>query len=155
MLHIPALWYFGISVICTHRFRRVRLVIIPPCFVWQQYLWNIALQPSVGCYKAWVNSRYKGCSPLGENHCEVGLFSMSLHYAHSTHVTDYTVLASKVWLTETRYSNFSFKVIWFTNILVRSFESRLYFTGDAPKLWCHLQNMNVVTIEPQCFDYFE
>ena len=24
-----------------------KFAIIPPCFVWQQYLWNIALQPSV------------------------------------------------------------------------------------------------------------
>ena len=74
MLHIPALWYFDIPVIYPHRFHRVEFVIKPPWIVWQQYLWNIALQPSVGCYNVWANLHYSGCSPSGEkNHCETGL----------------------------------------------------------------------------------
>ena len=32
MLHIPTLWYFDISEIYPHGFRRVKFVIIPPCF---------------------------------------------------------------------------------------------------------------------------
>ena len=28
---------------------------VPPCFVKQQYLWNIALHPKVGCYNVWAN----------------------------------------------------------------------------------------------------
>ena len=55
MLHTPVLWYFDI--------------LIPPCFVWKQYLWNVALQPPVGCCNVWA-----GCSPLGEKHCETGLW---------------------------------------------------------------------------------
>ena len=39
---------------------------IPPCFVWQHYLWNIALQPSVGCYNVWADLHCSGCSPPGE-----------------------------------------------------------------------------------------
>ena len=66
MLYIPAMWYFDISVICPHIFRRVKFVIIPPCFVKQQYLWNMALQPSVGCYNLCANLCCLGCSPLGE-----------------------------------------------------------------------------------------
>ena len=66
MLHTHALGYFDIRVISCNRFRRVKFVIIPPCFVQQQYLWNIALQPSVGCYNIWADLRYSGCSPLKE-----------------------------------------------------------------------------------------
>ena len=47
-------------------FRRVKLVVIPPRFIEQQYLWNIAIQPAVGCYKPWANLRCSGCYPLGE-----------------------------------------------------------------------------------------
>ena len=45
--------------------RRVKYVVIPPRFVWQQYLWNIAIQPAVGCYNSWANL-CSSCSPLGE-----------------------------------------------------------------------------------------
>ena len=54
-------------------FRRVKLVVIPPRFIEQQYLWNIAIQPAVGCYKPWANLRCSGCYPLGEKYCETGL----------------------------------------------------------------------------------
>ena len=64
MLHIPALWYFGTSVTYPPWFRRVKLVVIPPRFIWQQYLWNIVIQPTVGCYNSWANLR--SCYPLGE-----------------------------------------------------------------------------------------
>ena len=47
-------------------FRRVKLVVIPPRFIKQQYLWNIAVQPAVGCYNSWANLRCSGCYPLGE-----------------------------------------------------------------------------------------
>ena len=56
-----------------HKFRRVKFVIIPPYFVLQQYLWKIALQPSVNCYNVWGHLCCSGCSLLGENHCEMGL----------------------------------------------------------------------------------
>ena len=32
----------------------------------QQYLWNIAIKPAVGCYNSWANLRCSGCVPLGE-----------------------------------------------------------------------------------------
>ena len=51
-------------------FRRVKLVVIPPRFILQQYLWNIAIQPAVGCYNSWANLRSSGCYPLGKNDCE-------------------------------------------------------------------------------------
>ena len=38
-------------------FHRVKLVVIPPRFVQQQYLWNIAIQSAVGCYNSWANLR--------------------------------------------------------------------------------------------------
>ena len=41
------------------------------------YLWNIAIQPAVGCYNSWANLRCSGCYPLGENYCETGLLRVS------------------------------------------------------------------------------
>ena len=66
MCHLPALWYFDISVIRPHRFCWVKFVLIPPCFVLQQYLWNICEISSVSCYNVWANSCCSGCSPLWE-----------------------------------------------------------------------------------------
>ena len=66
MLHIPALWYFDTSVTYPRWFRRVKFVVIPPRFVLQQYLWNIVIQPTVGCYNSWANLRCSSCSPLEE-----------------------------------------------------------------------------------------
>ena len=37
-----------------------------PTFLSQQYLWNIAIQPAVGCYNSWANFWGLGCLPLGE-----------------------------------------------------------------------------------------
>ena len=71
MPHIPALWYFDTSVTYPQWFRRVKYVVIPPRFLSQQYLWNIAIHPAVGCFNSWANSRCSGCSPLGG--CETGL----------------------------------------------------------------------------------
>ena len=65
MHHIPALWYFDISVIYPIDFV-VKFVIIPPCFLKQQHLWNIAIQPGIGCHDVWANTRWSGCSPLEE-----------------------------------------------------------------------------------------
>ena len=66
MLHIPALWYFNISVTYPQWFQRVKFALILPRFVQQQYLWNNAIQPAVGCYNSWANIPCLGCSPLGE-----------------------------------------------------------------------------------------
>ena len=44
-----AIFYFDISVIYLQGFHIVKFVIIPPYFILQQYLWNIAIQPAVGC----------------------------------------------------------------------------------------------------------
>ena len=66
VLHIPALWYFGTSVTYRPWLRIVKLVVIAPRFVLQQYLWNIATQLAIGCYNSWANLRCSGCYPLGE-----------------------------------------------------------------------------------------
>ena len=66
VLHIPALWYFGTSSIYPPWFHRVKSVVIPLHFILQQYLWNIAIQPAVGCYNSWANLWCSGCYPLGE-----------------------------------------------------------------------------------------
>ena len=47
-------------------FRRVNLIVIPPRFKKQQYLWNIAIQPAVGCYNSWASLQCSACYPLGE-----------------------------------------------------------------------------------------
>ena len=65
-LHIPTLCYFGTSVTYPPWFHRVKLVAIPPRFISQQYLWNIAIQSAVGCYNSWANLRCSGCNRLGE-----------------------------------------------------------------------------------------
>ena len=54
-------------------FRRVKLVVIPPRVILQQYLWDIVIRPAVGCYNSWANLRCSGCYPLGGNYCETGL----------------------------------------------------------------------------------
>ena len=41
MLHMPDLWYYDTSVIYPQGFRRIKFVITPPRFVYQQYLWNV------------------------------------------------------------------------------------------------------------------
>ena len=46
--------------------RRGKLVVIPPRFIQQQYLRNIAIQPANGCYNSCANLRCSGCYPLGE-----------------------------------------------------------------------------------------
>ena len=48
-------------------FRRVKLVVIPLRLIQKQFLWNIAIQPVVGCYNSRANLRCSGCYPLGEN----------------------------------------------------------------------------------------
>ena len=52
MLHLPTLRYFDTSVTYPQWFRRVKFVVIPPRFVYQQYLRYIAIQPAVGCYNS-------------------------------------------------------------------------------------------------------
>ena len=42
------------------------IVVITPRFLWQLNLWNIAIQPTVGCYKSWANLR---CSHVFYNTC--------------------------------------------------------------------------------------
>ena len=45
--NIVAFWH--ISNITHQGFHRFKFAIIPPCFISQQYMWNIAVQPTVGC----------------------------------------------------------------------------------------------------------
>ena len=58
VLHIPALWYFGSSVTYPPWLRRVKLVVIPPCFciaaIFVKYCYTI------GCYNSWANLRCSG-----------------------------------------------------------------------------------------------
>ena len=78
LIHAPytrigVFWHIGNT---PKWFRRFKFIIIPPCFVEQQYLWNIAIKLAVGCYNLWSNIPCLGCSPLGENR-ETGLFYIS------------------------------------------------------------------------------
>ena len=69
LIHAPytlIVVFWHISNIPPPWFRRVKLVVIPPRFIWYKYLWNIAIQPAVGCYNPWANLRCSGCYPLGE-----------------------------------------------------------------------------------------
>ena len=83
VLPIPALWYFGTSVTYPPPpppppppwFRKVKLVVIPTRFIYQQYLWNIAIQPAVGCYNSWANLQCWSCYPLGEKYGETSLLA--------------------------------------------------------------------------------
>ena len=68
LIHVPstrivAFWHIYNT---PQRFRKVIFVIVTQCFVKQQHLWNIAIQPEVGCCNVWANTRCLGCSPLGE-----------------------------------------------------------------------------------------
>ena len=82
----PSLWYLDISlsVIYPQGFCRVKFVIIPPDFVQQQYLWNIAIPPAVSCYNIWANINCLGCSPPGEK----SLWNRPLSAAQSRHLWD-------------------------------------------------------------------
>ena len=72
MLHIPASWYFDISVV-YHKDFIVKFLKIPQYFTLQQYLWNVAIQMAVGCsayklmYVVWVLTARE------KNNCETGL----------------------------------------------------------------------------------
>ena len=70
-VHTPAPRNPDISVIYPQGFHRLKLVIIPPYFIKQQYLWNITIQPILFCLEA--NMCCSDCSPIGENDCETGL----------------------------------------------------------------------------------
>ena len=72
-----------IAVMCPQLFCRVKFVIVPPCFVKQQYLWNIAIQPKEGCHNVWAITRCSGWSPLGENHCETWLSHQNTQIRYS------------------------------------------------------------------------
>ena len=77
---IVVFWHIGNQITYPRWFRRVKFVVIPPRFVWQQYLWNIAIQPAVGRYNSWANLRCSSCSLLGEkNLCEMGLLNGQYH----------------------------------------------------------------------------
>ena len=62
----PSLWYFDTSVTYPQWCRGVKFVIIPPHFVWQQYLWNVAIPQAVGCYNLWANICCSDCSSQGQ-----------------------------------------------------------------------------------------
>ena len=51
---------------CTSMISYGQIYYNNPCFVKQQHLWNIVIQPEVGCYNLWINTRCSGRSPLGE-----------------------------------------------------------------------------------------
>ena len=57
-----------------------------------QYLWNIAIQPSVGCYNSWANLRCSGCYPLGGkvlwNSRSISILSASVHASGSHQYID-------------------------------------------------------------------
>ena len=61
---IHAALFFYLALIYPSRLRRMKFVIITPCFVQQQYLWNITIKPAVGCYNIQANKCHLGCSPL-------------------------------------------------------------------------------------------
>ena len=68
--YIVVLWHISniplLIVTYPYWLWRVKFVFIPPHFVQQQYLWNSAIQPAVGCYNSWANRWCLGCSQLGE-----------------------------------------------------------------------------------------
>ena len=69
LIHAPytrIAFFFYTSATNPQRFRRVKFVLIPICFVQHQYLWNIAIQLVDGCYNSWANKQCSGCWPLGE-----------------------------------------------------------------------------------------
>ena len=102
MLHLPALWCFDTSVTYPQLFRRVKFVVIPPCFVWQQYLWNIAIQSALGCKSPWANLRCSSCSPLGENLCEMGLLTKT----NPTTVQTLSSLVNMLFTSSGRFNNY-------------------------------------------------
>ena len=65
ILHLPPLWYLDTSITYPQWLHAVKFVVIWPHLILQQYLWNIAIQPAVGCYNPWANLRCLS-SPLGE-----------------------------------------------------------------------------------------
>ena len=74
MLHIPALWHFDISVIYPQGFHIVKFVEMPQYFIWQQYLWNIALQLAVSCSAYKLRYVVQVLTAGEKNNCETGLF---------------------------------------------------------------------------------
>ena len=66
MFHTSAPWHFDISVTYPKGFHRFKFVIIPPCFIWQQYLWNIVIH---------VQAAHR----LGKNNCENRTTAHLLH----------------------------------------------------------------------------
>ena len=61
---IHAALFFYLALIYPSGLCRMKFVIITPCFVQQQYLWNITIKPAVGCYNIQANKCHLGCSPL-------------------------------------------------------------------------------------------
>ena len=80
LIHAPytRIVVFDISVICRHRFCRVKFVIIPSCFYSSNFSETL-LQPSVVCYNVWAYLRCSICSPLGENIVKMGYFHRYFH----------------------------------------------------------------------------
>ena len=81
-----------VTVTYTQWFHRVKFVVIPPCFVWQQYLWNIAIKRTVGCYNSWANVQCSGRSPLGEKLLWNRFIGVSWHCNWYCYVTMCNVL---------------------------------------------------------------
>ena len=68
--------------------------------VWQmqEYLWNIAMQPSVSCYNIWANSCCSGCSPLGEKSLWNGTVGWSCSSSTKIHLKFKTFASSDKFL---------------------------------------------------------
>ena len=66
MLHIPALWYFDISVTYPQGFYGQICYNTPMFYIIAIHLWNIAIQLRVGCFGLQANMRCLSCSPLEE-----------------------------------------------------------------------------------------
>ena len=65
LIHAPITRIVVFDTLVTYP-QWVKFVVILPRFVFQQYSWNIAIQPAMGCYNSWANLRCSSCSPLGE-----------------------------------------------------------------------------------------
>ena len=132
--HTVAIWY--ISNI-PQGFHNVKYFIIPPYFIQQQYLWNIAIQPAVGCSVLWGNIHCSDCSALGEKYLWNGLLHKNIIRAsnqfwssHCGLVASYGVIdqgngllsdgnkpLSKIMLTASTMSVHIFYTSWFVRLM--------------------------------------
>ena len=120
MLHIPAFCFFDTTVTCSQWVCRVKFVVITPHFILQQYLWNIAIQLTVGCYNSWANLQCSGCSPLGEKLLWNGtiqsypFFHQALHlWLHAVYTILWGINSLTPQLIQYIYHHFSWQRLFF------------------------------------------